>query len=336
MTNRRYFLASGFAAATAPRIAAAAPKETPKAELVSCERIWDRAPHCAFTDLIQHNGQWLCCFREGSKHISPDGRVRVLHSDDGTVWRTWSVLDHPVADLRDPKLTHNAGGALMLTAAGAMHPPSDARHRTFAWFSEDGREWTSPVQIGDPDFWLWRVQWFQGKAYAMGYATTGDPVLRAYLSLDGRRFQPLGDRVANDGRPNETAILFDRAGGALCLVRREEGTKSAHLGSSRPPYRGWVWKDLGVRIGGPNMLRLPDGRIVAAGRLYDGSQRTGLCWLDAVEPSLTEFLALPSGGDSSYPGLAFHDDLLWVSYYSSHEERTCIYLAKVKLPPLTR
>jgi hypothetical protein len=24
--------------------------------------------------------------------------------------------------------------------------------------------------------------------------------------------------------------------------------------------------------------------------------------------------------------------LLWVSYYSSHEARTCIYLAKVRLP----
>ncbi|MCC7233917.1 MAG: hypothetical protein IT163_01360 [Bryobacterales bacterium] len=330
MLTRRSLLAS------LPTALAAAPKQAPQAELAGCERIWDRAPHSAFTDLIQHNGQWLCCFREGSGHVSPDGRIRILHSGDGSLWRTWALLDHPVADLRDPKLTHNAAGALMLTAAGAMHPPSDVRHRTFAWFSSDGREWTSPIQIGDDNFWLWRVQWFQGKAYAMGYATAGERILRAYLSLDGRRFQVLNERLDLDGYPNETAMLFDTNGSALCLVRRDEASKTAFLGSSRPPFRGWEWRDTGTRFGGPNFLKLGDGRIVCAGRLYDGRQRTSLCWLDPAAPSLTEFLTLPSGGDSSYPGLVFHDDLLWVSYYSSHEERTSIYLAKVKLPPLSR
>ena len=46
---------------------------------------------------------------------------------------------------------------------------------------------------------------------------------------------------------------------------------------------------------------------------------------------VAEFLTLPSGGDTSYPGLVWHDGLLWVSYYSSHEGKTSIYLAKVKL-----
>ena len=46
------------------------------------------------------------------------------------------------------------------------------------------------------------------------------------------------------------------------------------------------------------------------------------------EPVLT----LPSGGDTSYPGLVWHDGLLWMSYYSSHEGKTSIYLAKIKLP----
>jgi len=42
-------------------------------------------------------------------------------------------------------------------------------------------------------------------------------------------------------------------------------------------------------------------------------------------------LTLPSGGDTSYAGMVWHEGLLWVTYYSSHEEKTCIYLAKVKL-----
>jgi hypothetical protein len=45
------------------------------------------------------------------------------------------------------------------------------------------------------------------------------------------------------------------------------------------------------------------------------------------EPLLT----LPSGGDTSYPGMVWHDNEIWMSYYSSHEEKTAIYLARIKL-----
>ena len=54
-------------------------------------------------------------------------------------------------------------------------------------------------------------------------------------------------------------------------------------------------------------------------RLYDGRVRTSLCWIDPQAGACTEFLELPSGGDTSYAGLVFHDGMLWVSYYSSHE-----------------
>ena len=50
------------------------------------------------------------------------------------------------------------------------------------------------------------------------------------------------------------------------------------------------------------------------------------------EKSITPVLAFPSGGDTSYAGQVWYDDILWISYYSSHEGKTSIYLAKVKLP----
>jgi hypothetical protein len=40
---------------------------------------------------------------------------------------------------------------------------------------------------------------------------------------------------------------------------------------------------------------------------------------------------LPSGGDTSYAGLVWHDGVLWVSYYSSHEGKSAVYLAKVNV-----
>ncbi len=65
-------------------------------------------------------------------------------------------------------------------------------------------------------------------------------------------------------------------------------------------------------------------------RSYLGGAKTVLARLSraAYEPVLT----FPSGGDTSYAGLVWHDGLLWVSYYSSHEGKTSIYLAKVELP----
>ena len=81
------------------------------------------------------------------------------------------------------------------------------------------------------------------------------------------------------------------------------------------------------------ILQLPNGPIVAGTRLYDGKVRTSLSWLDPEAGKLVELLALPSGGDTSYPGLVWHDDLLWMSYYSSHEGKAAIYLAKIKIVP---
>ena len=52
---------------------------------------------------------------------------------------------------------------------------------------------------------------------------------------------------------------------------------------------------------------------------------------DPDRGTLAELLSLPSGGDTSYAGLVWHDNLLWMSYYSSHEAKTSIYLAKLRL-----
>ena len=52
---------------------------------------------------------------------------------------------------------------------------------------------------------------------------------------------------------------------------------------------------------------------------------------DMPMPQHTESRKLPSGGDTSYAGMVWHDGMLWISYYSSHEEKTAVYLARVTL-----
>ena len=64
-----------------------------KAELLDCRRIWDHAPHNAFTDLARLRGKWICCFREGSAHVSADGAVRIIESSDGKNWNSAALIN---------------------------------------------------------------------------------------------------------------------------------------------------------------------------------------------------------------------------------------------------
>jgi hypothetical protein len=303
--------------------------------LVESRRIWNRAPHNAFTDLLRYQDRWYCVFREGKAHVSPDGALRVITSEDGSKWESLALVESSEYDLRDAKLTVTPNNELMLNGAG-MIADADVRYFSRTWFSSDaGRTWDSGRQIGDPGFWLWRTQWHQKTAYSFGYSTERDRTkrkLRLYRSKDGRKFETHVKQLTAPAGCGEDRILFLKDGSALCLLRHETGDKMAQLGTSKPPYTDWTWRDLNLRIGGPNMIQLPDGRILAVTRLYAGGTRTSLSWLDVENGKLTEVLKLPSGGDTSYAGLVLHEGLLWISYYSSHEGRTSIYLAKVKIP----
>jgi hypothetical protein len=306
--------------------------DPPRADLVSVRKIWNAAPHNAFTDLARFGGQWFCAFREGQAHVSPDGALRVITSADGEKWVSAALIKSPTGDLRDAKLAITPENKLMLTAAEARRAPATRSHQSLVWMSDDGTAWGKPANIGDPDFWLWRTTWHKGAAYSIGYGCRSDNHwTRLYKSTDGKQFEILRDKLYDEGYPNETSLLFLPDDRCYCLLRRDGEPNTALLGVSSPPYTEWRWKDLGTRIGGPHIIRLPNGRIVAAVRLHDGGVRTSLCWLDADTAKLTEFLKLPSGGDNSYAGLVWHDAHLWISYYSSHEGKASIYLAKVRL-----
>ena len=88
-------------------------------------------------------------------------------------------------------------------------------------------------------------------------------------------------------------------------------------------------------------MTLPDGRIVAAARVYSNSgPYTGLSWLDPITETLTPFLAFPSssGNDTGYPGMYWYNNQLWVSYYygSLHATTDGICVAQVSIPLLNR
>lgn len=302
--------------------------------LLGVAKIWDAAPHNAFTDLIRHGDRWVCAFRESSGHVVKDGRIRVVESFDGATWTSVADLVDPRGDLRDAKLEHLPDGRLVLLTATNLKAGG---YRSVVWTTSDLKTWDGPHDVGEPNVWLWGIRFRGDVGLSIGYGTGKDGrYVRVYRTSDARTFTPIVPKLdVAVTYPNENAIAFEGDGTAVVLLRCDPDP--AFVGTSKPPYETWSMRQTKTRIGGPALTRTPDGRWLGAGRLFDDGAtgkgpRTSLFWVDPKTATIEECLRLPSGGDTSYPGLVWHEGVLHVSYYSSHEGKTSIYLARVRVP----
>jgi hypothetical protein len=95
-------------------------------------------------------------------------------------------------------------------------------------------------------------------------------------------------------------------------------------------------------LGGPNILQLEDNKWLLGTRgrkqnFWEDSNNitneNSTVLLRMRENGIYDSIhELPSGGqDTGYPGFAVYEDELWVSYYSSHEGTTAIYIANIPL-----
>ncbi len=311
--------------------------------------IWEAAPHNAFTDLIRYNDLWYCVLREGLGHASDDGRARIIRSRDGLTWEPVALLAWEGGDVRDPKLSITPDGQLMVSAAvRLLQPEGDDRHRSVTWLSADGDGFSGPFACPTGlGTWRWSVTWHDGAGYSFGYGGR-DRGGTLYRTDDGRRWKPVARELFPPGLASETSIVFMPDERAYCLLRRDpETTHSAlaALGTAWPPYTSWEWIELGLRMGAPEMILVADeNRLLAVARLYD-PVRTSLCEIEPLACRLpevkqlaaarwraAELIPFPSGGDTSYAGVALHAGELWISYYSSHEGRPRVYLALMLVP----
>lgn len=314
------------------------------AEVVEVKKIWAGGAHNAFTDLIWWQDRWWCTFRESAAHVGGDGVIRILVSQDGAAWDSAAALAEPGVDLRDPKFSVTPDGRLMLNCGGSIYEGKTLKgRRSRVMFSPDGRTWTAPQKILSEGEWCWRVTWHEGTAYSAVYRSTGPKspsgsewALVLYRSKDGLAWD-LVKEIELKGRPNETTLRFTPEGEMIALVRREAEGMMGYVGRAKAPFTAWTWQTSNYRFGGQNFLRLPDGRWIVGTRDYTGTKTGSFAGarmiLAELEPDgqLRPLVTLPSEGDASYPGLVWHDGQLAVSYYSSHEGRTSIYFARVKL-----
>jgi hypothetical protein len=301
-----------------------------KPRLVSVQRIWDEGSHNAFTDLIRFESRWYCCFREADGHVGGDGKLRVLVSDDGASWKSAALVAETGIDLRDPKFSVAPDGRLMIVAGGSVYEGTTLKGRQpRVTFSRNGIEWTPPSRILAEGNWLWRVTWHAGQGYGVSYLGWGTERRNGHLytSRNGLKWEHLV-RLEVPGI-SEVTLRVMPDGEMIALARRELDTRNGWIGSSRSPYKEWEWRDAGHRLGGPNFIRFPNGDLWAGSRSHlKAAPETVLARM--TRTSYEPVLSLPSGGDNSYPGLVWYDNLLWVSYYSSHEGKSSIYIAKIE------
>ena len=306
-------------------------------------KIWDSAPHNAFTDMIRYKGKYFCTFREGTGHIpakdgTGDGKIRILVSTDGDTWESAALIAKEGFDLRDAKLSITPDGRLMVVMGGSIYEQAVLKGRMphVSFSDKKGEKFSDPKpllidsDIRSNNDWLWRVTWYKKTGYGVVYQPGG-----AYLvkTTNGINYQ-LVTKLDVNGSPNEATVDFSKSGDMRIIIRRESDDRNGWLGFSSTPYIDWKWTDLGIRLGGPHMITLPNGKTLIGSRTYVtenfvNHSHTSLYGLDR-QGKTTLLLTFPSGGDTSYPGFVVKGKELWVSYYSGHEGRTSIYLAKLK------
>jgi hypothetical protein len=318
----------------------------PSIQIESIQTVRQDANHNAFTDLCRYDGRFYLAFRS-----CPDGhtfagtsRIVVLSSDDGKDWSEAFTFGVQGRDSRDPQFLIFKETLFVYTGTWLMpetgQPISLNNNVGYGAWTEDGSNWDGPHLLeGTYGHFIWRAAAYGDRAYLCarrrrsfqaGIEREEEPesIEAAMLeSFDGRVWQFRTFFTEDHGC--ETAFLFEPDGSVLGFAREDAGQRARVLRSA-PPYEEWTRVFLDRNVGGPVLARWGDHYLVAGRKRSEAGASTVLYWL--AEDQLHEVIELPSGGDCSYPGFVETDDgggLL--SYYSSHEGSTSIYLAEFSL-----
>ena len=313
-------------------------------------RIEDRSEcRIEFPDLIRFQDKWFCSFREGLVHGNDDsGRARLISSSDGEKWETVALFEWKGGDVRDPRLSITAEGALMVNACiyyiskktgkSDSSMEHDINRQSVTWLSRDGETWNS-VNACPTGFntWRWDATWHDGMGYSVAYHGTQAPGA-LFRTRDGRNWRVLRDKFFPKSGGSEAALAFPKPDLAVCLLRQPSskgGVVDAKLGIGRgPTWQDWEWKSpqfdwadgkdikrSPATFAGPKLLVLSDGRLVATGR------NLGL-WL--VEPETAKLTKFADSIGNSYPGLVEYEGKLWVT--SGTAKVNAVVFGKVEIP----
>jgi hypothetical protein len=324
----------------------------PSIKVTNHRRLPHDGQHNAFTDMTWFKGEIYLVYRTcpDGHMVHPTSRIVILRSSDGKQWKQVHSFSVSKRDVRDPHLQVFRERLFVYTGTWYCGDSSPAKwdmnqHLGYAVSSMDGKTWSKPRLLeGTYGHYIWRTASHDGKIYMCGrrkrnFAEVStraqlDQVVRSMIlvSDDGFRFTPIGS--FQDEYGDETALLFEENGDMFAVSRRRGG-RTAQVVRLKAPYTVSSRVDLDRYVGGP-LLKKWEGNYIVGGRnLQKKTPYVSLCWLK--DDRLTEFAALPSGGDCSYPGfIQLCPGCALVSYYSSHEKdadgrpMTAIYLVELE------
>lgn len=291
--------------------------------------------HNAFTDLIYYQDTFWCAYREASTHMSLDGKVVILRLNKKNVWKLFGRIHWAGGDMRDPKFVIDGAGELILLAGVRLAcVPNNIQHiLSTSWIVNDQNQSIECLSSNEKT-WRWSAENVEGDLLSVGYAGE-DKRGVLYHSMNGIDWQAQCPNFfpKSDCFSNETSLAFDKKSKTLhCLLRRDGQDCPAMLGFAYSPYKIWQWQTLNKRIGGPKLAVTEHYGLLAGFRIFTKtSAKMVIAQINTGSNLFFNEFVLPSEGDCSYPGLVVQNNKLYVSYYSSHEEKTAIYFALITL-----
>jgi hypothetical protein len=310
-------------------LALAAPPAGKLVEPKSVKKLVANGRHNAFTALVRWHDQYWLAFREAKEHNSSDGDIVVMRSSDGESW-TGAMRQNVLPDDRDPQFLATPKRLFL------YEPALDGSKLTsFVTFTEDGRVWSQPQPVYEPQFIFWKPLVHGDRYYATAHkksegAKAGEE-REAHLitSTDGLRWERVSTIRAGKWE-SETTIHFPSDDRLLAFLRTKYSVPGSVLESSAP-FTAWTERPAGTHLSGHSVHTFRGVTYLLSRTMDDSGKKTGTMIYTLEGKKLVPYCALPSGGDCSYAEAVEVGDEMLVSYYSSHEGATNIYLARVPL-----
>lgn len=239
----------------------------------------------------------------------------------------------------------------------------DVASQSVTWFSSDGLDYGSafacPSGVNTTRF---QVVWHNGMAYSIANALGKNVGGVLYRSRDGKSWRVLKEYFIPLLQGDESGLGFSDDNTLCCLLRGDRH-QIAWLGvAAGPYYQDWQWlrpqvdwnndgntipieKAFRVELGGPQILRLSDGRLIGAGRTLPPHRPEGPWRIDPNDPQGKEdgrvvlfwinpqtgvFTRLAEMDGTSYPGLCEHEGHLYVTFGGG--DRSGIHMASFPIP----
>lgn len=293
----------------------------------SIQKVVADGKHNAFTALVKWKDSYWLAFRKADSHAYGEADLHVLRSSDGQNWEPAHVMN-VLPDDRDPQF-------LVTPKRLYLYDPAlKGRDLTsFVSYTDDGSTWSEPQAVYEPRFIFWKPIEHEGQFWATAHrkaeGSEGGTVREVHLirSKDALNWEKVSTIRAGNWE-SETTIWFAPNNQLTAFLRQKYSTPGFIL-EAQAPYREWKQRPAGVHLSGHAVYDF-DGTTYVFSRLIEG-KATGTRIYTYDGQQLTPYCDLPSGGDCSYPAAVKIGQELLVSYYSSHEGSTNVYLAKVPL-----